>query len=106
MRNLFTVVILSFFIMATIPMNIMANAQMGQKLYKKKLRKKCGFSGVRFGRFHTQQEWEELHEKGKYKDEVKRICPKLKLDTIKEQWWEDIYDFSKRHASDGVIPEC
>ena len=106
MRRLFTVVTLSFSIMLIMPMNIMANAEIGQKLYKKKLRKKCGFSGAKFGKYHTQQEWEDIHAKGKYKDEVKRICPRLDIDTIKEQWWEDIYEFSKMYASDGVIPKC
>jgi len=106
MKNLLKVVTLSFPIMLIMPTDIVANAEMGQKIYKKKLRRKCGFSGARFGRFHTQQEWEDLYEKGKYKDEVKRICPKLDLKKIKSQWWEDIYDFSSKYSSDGVVPKC
>ena len=83
-----------------------ADVKMGQKLFKKKCRKKCRFSGVKFSRHHTQAEWEELWDDGKFQEEAKRICPRLDLKKIKDSWWEHIYEFSYEYASDGVIPKC
>jgi hypothetical protein len=83
-----------------------ADVKMGQKLFKKKFRKKCRFSGVKFARHHTQGEWEELWEDGKFQEEAKKICPRLQLDKIKDSWWEHVYEFSYEYASDGTIPKC
>ena len=83
-----------------------ADVKMGQKIFKKKFRKKCRFSGVKFARHHTQAEWEEIWDDGKFQDETKKICPKLDVTKIKDAWWEDVYEFSVEYASDGVIPKC
>ena len=83
-----------------------ADVKKGQKIFKKKFRKKCRFSGVKFARHHTQAEWEELWDDGKFQDEAKKICPRLQIDKIKDSWWEHVYDFSYEYASDGVIPKC
>jgi len=106
MKKLLTVLALSFFVTATVPTFAVAGAKKGQKIFKKKFRKKCGFSGVRFARNHTQAEWEEIWDDGKFKEEAKRICPRLKLKKIKESWWKHVYDFSYKYASDGVVPKC
>ncbi|WP_295421551.1 hypothetical protein [Sulfurovum sp.] len=105
-KKLFTIVISSFFITATIPTFAVAGAKRGQKIFKKKFRKKCGFSGVRFARNHTQAEWEEIYEEGKFSQEAKKICPRLKLEKIKNSWWKDVYDFSEKYAKDGIVPKC
>ena len=83
-----------------------AGAKKGQKIFKKKFRKKCGFSGVRFARNHTQYEWEQIYEKGKFKVEAKKICPRLKVEKIKSKWWNDVYKFTYKYASDGMVPKC
>ena len=106
MKKLLTVLALSFFVTAAIPTSVMAGAKKGQKIFKKKFRKKCGFSGVRFARNHTQAEWEELWDDGKFKEETKKICPRLKIEKIKEKWWKDVYEFSHKYAKDGVVPKC
>jgi alpha-glucuronidase len=106
MKKLLTVLALSFFVTATMPMTVMAGAKKGQKIFKKKFRKKCGFSGVRFARNHTQAEWEKIWEKGKFQEEAKKICPRLDVQKIKAKWWEDVYEFSHKYASDGVVPKC
>jgi len=97
---------LSFFVMSVIPTVTMANPKKGQKIFKKKFRKKCGFSGVKFARNHTQAEWKEIWDGGKFQEEAKKICPRLKLKKIKNKWWKDVYDFSYKYASDGVVPKC
>jgi len=106
MKKLITVLALSLFITASMPTSVMAGAKKGQKIFKKKFRKKCGFSGVRFARNHTQAEWEELWDNGKFKEETQKICPRLKIEKIKEKWWEDVYEFSHKYAKDGVVPKC
>lgn len=103
-RKLTALVILV--LMGTVTTPIVADAKMGQKIFKKKFRKKCRFSGVKFARHHTQGEWEELWDNDKFQKEAKRICPKLDLKKIKPSWWEHVYDFSYKYASDGVVPKC
>jgi len=106
MRRAMLVMFTAVFAMISTTSVVSADSNTGQKIFKKKFRKKCGFSGVKFARHHTQGEWEELWENGKFKEEVKKICPRLKIEDIKESWWEHVYDFSYEYASDGIIPKC
>jgi hypothetical protein len=106
MKRFFTVLALTFLVVSLVPTVSTANTKKGQKLFKKKFRKKCGFSGVRFARNHTQHEWETIYNSGKFKEEAKKICPRLKLDKIKPSWWKHVYDFSEKYASDGIVPKC
>ena len=106
MKKILTILGLSLFILASMPTVASAGAKKGQKIFKKKFRKKCGFSGVRFARNHTQYEWEQIHSKGKFKEEAKRICPRLKVEKIRSSWWKDVYKFTYKYASDGMIPKC
>ena len=59
MKKLVTALTLVAFTMVSTPTIATASVAKGQKIYKKKMRKYCGFSGVRFAREHTQDEWEE-----------------------------------------------
>ena len=108
MKKLLTVLALSLFVMASMPTVVSAksSAKKGQKIFKKKFRKKCGFSGVRFARNHTQAQWESIYEKGKFPREAKKICPRLNTKKIKSKWWKDVYKFTKKYASDGMVPKC
>ncbi|HFS85160.1 MAG TPA: cytochrome C [Epsilonproteobacteria bacterium] len=82
----------------------MADANKGKKLYMKKMKAACGFSGAKFAQKHTQDEWEEIHGAGKFIEEVGKICPGLKL---KEKYVPHVYDFSYEFASDsGNVPSC
>ena len=100
------IIALALFTMASVPTVASTGAKKGQKIFKKKLRKKCGFSGVHFARHHAQGEWEELFDDGKFSKEAKKICPRLKLKKIKSSWWKDIYEFSYKYAKDGIVPKC
>jgi len=82
-----------------------ADIKKGQKLYLKKLKAPCGFSGAKFAHKHTQDEWEEINEAGKFAEEVKKICPKVKK--VKEKYVPHIYDFVYEYAKDsGNVPSC
>ncbi len=107
MRKIFLIaVIVSFAIVGTTTPSY-ADVVTGQKLFKRKFRKACRFSGVRFARYHTQDEWEKIYDNGKFPDEAKKICPRLKVDKIKKSWWPHVYDFTYEYAIDSShIPNC
>ncbi|HFS85161.1 MAG TPA: hypothetical protein ENK72_00890 [Epsilonproteobacteria bacterium] len=106
MKKVLVVIFLSLFTMVATTAVVSADAKLGQKIFKKKFRKACKFSGVKFARNHTQGEWEEIWDEDKFQEEAKKICPRLDLGKIKEDWWEHVYDFSYSYASDGMIPKC
>jgi len=106
MQKIVTIIVLVLFAIASTPTIVTAGEKKGQKLFKKKLRKKCRFSGVKFARHHTQDEWEEIFDDGNFPKEAKKICPRLKLKKIKPSWWEHIYEFSHMYAKDGKVPKC
>ena len=64
------------------PTTASAGVEKGQKIFKKKFRKYCRFSGVKFARNHTQDEWEAIYEAGKFKEAVKEICPKIQVKKV------------------------
>ena len=82
-----------------------ANAAKGQKLYSKKLKSACGFTGAKFAAKHTQDEWAKINESGKMGEEIKTICPKATK--YKDKYAKDIFDFANEYASDsGNVPSC
>jgi len=81
-----------------------ADVKKGQKIYLKKLKAPCNIGGAQFAQKHTQDEWESIHQAGKFAEEVTKICPKAK---IKASYVPDVYDFVYEYASDsGNIPSC
>ncbi len=84
-----------------------ASPEKGQRLYQKKLKKVCGFNGAKFAAKHTQDEWEEIEEAGKFEDEIQKLCPKYKKGYLKPSQLKHIYDFAYEYASDsGNVPSC
>jgi len=107
MKKLVTAMTLVALTMVTTPTVATASVAKGQKIFKKKMRKYCGFSGVRFARMHTQDEWEELWEDGEFKEETKKLCPKLPLKKIKKKWWPHVYEFTYEYGAGGShVPKC
>lgn len=84
-----------------------ADVKKGQRIYLKKLKAPCGFNGAKFAIKHTQDEWEELKEAGKFDDEIKKLCPKVKIEKLKEKHLDYLYDFVYEYAKDsGKVPSC
>jgi len=84
-----------------------ADAAKGQKLYSKKLKKACGFSGAVFAGKHTQDEWSDIQEGGKMGDEIKSLCPSVEDKSLKSKYLKDYYDFAHDFANDsGNVPSC
>jgi hypothetical protein len=83
-----------------------ADSGKGQKLYSKKLKKACGINGAKFAQKHTVEEWEKTGVKG-MKNEIKKICPKVKSKSLKSKYLQHYYDFVIDYASDsGNVPSC
>ena len=82
-----------------------ADVAKGQKLYSKKLKGACGFTGAKFAAKHTQDEWKEIKDAGKMEDAIKELCPKIK--GYKSKYDTNIFDFAYEYASDsGNVPSC
>ena len=95
----------ALFAFAVVGTTASADANKGKKLYIKKLKADCGFSGAKFAGKHTQDEWEAIKEAGKMVDEVKSLCPKATK--FKAKYAPDVYDFAYEFASDsGNVPSC
>lgn len=96
----------ALFAVAALGTTASADVAKGQKLYSKKLKGACGMTGAKFAAKHTQDEWEEIKEAGKFADEVKAICPKVEKG-YNDKWSDHIYDFAYEYASDsGNVPSC
>ncbi|MDQ7046217.1 MAG: cytochrome C [Sulfurovum sp.] len=81
------------------------NVDMGMKVYGKKLKDACGFSGVKFTATHTPAEWKKFYDDGKLVDEIKVICPKVT--EVKPAWVDHIYSFVYEYGKgSGNEPAC
>jgi len=90
--------------LAVVSTTASANASKGKKLYQKKMKAACGFTGAKFAAKHTQSEWEQINGAGKFAEEAAKICPGVKL---KAKYIPDVYDFAHEFASDsGNVPSC
>jgi len=93
--------------LAVVTTTASADADKGQKIYSKKLKKVCGMNGGDFAKKHTQEEWEKINEDGKLKDEIKSICTEANVDKLKDKHLENLGDFVVEFASDsGNVPSC
>ena len=87
--------------------SLSADAAKGQKLYSARLKDACGMNGAKFAAKHTQEEWKQMKESGKFKAEIVKICPNVKADDLSDSVIENIFDFSFDFASDsGNVPSC
>ena len=94
---------------AVLSTSAVADVNKGKKIYMKKLKAPCGFSGAKFATKHTQDEWEKIKGAGKFRDEIVKICPKAEKTAakLKDKYINDLYDFSYEYASDsGNVPSC
>lgn len=107
MKNIAKIALSVALIMGVGATTASADAAKGQKLFLKKLKSPCGFSGTKMAQQHTQDEWEEINDAGKLADEIKKICPKAPSDSIDGKFLPDYYDFFYEFASDsGNVPSC
>jgi cobalamin-dependent methionine synthase I len=107
MNNFTKVAVSALLGMTLLSSTVSADVKKGQKIYLKKLKAPCNIGGAAFAQKHTQDEWEEIYEAGKFVDEVKRLCPKVKVKKFKAKYTPHVYDFVYEYASDsGNVPAC
>lgn len=104
MKKLLGLIMAAVFMLSMAGTSAMADVTKGQKIYLKKLKRKCGMNGAEMARKHTQAEWKTIGTDG-LEAEVKKQCPKVKR--IKSRYLQHIYDFLHNYASDsGNVPSC
>ena len=104
MKNVMKLATAALLGVAVLSTTATADVKKGQKLYMKKMKAACGFSGAKFAQKHTQDEWEAINGAGKFAEEAAKICPGLKL---KDKYVPHVYDFAYEYASDsGNVPSC
>ena len=82
-----------------------ADVAKGQKIFIKKLKQSCGFTGGVMAGKHTQAEWTKIYNEGKLNDELLKHCPNAKK--VKDKFLPHLYDFFHNYASDsGNVPAC
>jgi hypothetical protein len=84
--------------------NILNETIKGKKLFAEKLQEYCEMSGGKFALTHSQDEWEEIAEAGRFNETTLEICPKLK-NRYQAQWTPTLYQFAYMYAKDsGNVP--
>jgi len=88
-----------------------ADTSKGKKIYMKKLKGKCGFTGAIFAQKHTQAEWEDAKANGKLGELMMEACPGGKeffeSKKFKKKYSKHLYDFVHDYAKDsGNVPSC
>lgn len=79
----------------------------GMKTFKKKMRKGCRSTAVRFSRSHTQNQWKTFKNNGMLPRAAKVLCPHLDTSILTDKDWDNIYQFVNEHSSDNpVILKC
>jgi hypothetical protein len=78
----------------------MGDASKGKEIFIKKIRFYCGLSDYEFSPTHTQDEWEAIAQAGEFKEEIFKICPKLKK-IYNDNWSANLYQFVYEYASDS-----
>jgi Spy/CpxP family protein refolding chaperone len=107
MNKLLKIALASALVLSIGSVSASADAVKGQKLFIKKLKNDCGMNGAKFAAKHSQDEWKKINKDGKFKQEIEKICPNVKIETIKDSWIEHLYDFSFEYANDsGNVPSC
>jgi hypothetical protein len=105
MKKLLSIIAAAGLMLALTSTSASADVTKGQKLYSKKLKKACGFTGAKMAAKHSQDEWETIQEDGKLADEIMKLCPEVKK--VKEKYIPHYYDFFKEYANDsGNVPSC
>ena len=105
--KLLKLVIASTLALSVASTSLSADTVKGQKFFSKLLKEPCGMTGAKFAAKHTQEEWKQIKESGKFEEEIIKICPNVKAGDVKESAIEHIFDFSVEFASDsGNVPSC
>ncbi len=78
----------------------------GQKIFKHKLQKQCGYTASHWANKHTKEEWDTIQSTGVFKENILEMCPKSTV-VLKDEWLKPLYFFAKEYAKDTMtFPNC
>ena len=80
------------------------NPEKGKKLFVAKIKKqicKKKLSIKGFTQAHTQKEWKEIIESGRFEEEFKRLCPPYEPGMLTPKQVADLGDCAINYASDS-----
>ena len=84
----------------------MQKVNFGQKIFRKKLQRKCGYTAAHWALQHTQKEWEEVGTGESFKEEFVHMCPRGEK-VLKDKWIDSLHLFAIEYAKDtGNRPRC
>ena len=79
----------------------------GMKVFKKKMRKGCRSTAIKFSRAHTQHQWSIIKENGLLRREAKALCPHLDTSILSDKDWDKVFTFVSEHSKDNpVVVKC
>jgi hypothetical protein len=82
----------------------LGDTKVGQSIFSRYIRFDCNISYIKFAIIHTQNEWEDIAQAGKFEEEIFRVCPKITKKYARE-WTPHLYQFAYYYAIDsGNIP--
>jgi hypothetical protein len=105
--KLLKIILASSLLLGVASTSLSADAVKGQKLFTKFLKEPCGMNGAKFAAKHSQEEWKQIRDAGKFEAEVISICPNVKAGDLSKSVQDNIIEFSIEFANDsGNVPSC
>lgn len=105
--KLLKIILTSSLLLGVASTSLSADAVKGQKLFTKFLKGPCDMTGAKFAAKHSQEEWKQINEAGKFEAEVIKICPNVKAGDLSKSIQDNIIEFSIEFANDsGNVPSC
>jgi len=90
--------------------SLSADQAKGKRVYQKFMKEACGKTGGDVSGTHTQKEWKEIKDSGKFHDELEKECPATKdflggakYKKLENHLYDFMYEFGK---GSGNIPAC
>jgi len=68
-----------------------------QKIFKKRLRKKCSYTSVCLAQKHTREEWASINKSGLFKEEFEKLCPQG-VGILDDEMIESLFHYSYEYA--------
>jgi hypothetical protein len=92
-------------VFSEVTQEMVLKSEVGQKIFRKKLRRVCRFTAAHFSQMHTVGEWQYLKNSSQFRIEIYKTCPKSKH-ILKKQWIEPLFALAVIYAKDtGQYPE-
>jgi len=103
-RWLIALSIIFLFVSGAVAEDFGWNPEKGKKLFVAKVKKqicKKKLSIKKFTQAHTQKEWKEIIENGKFEEEFQKLCPDYVIGSLTPKQIDSLGDAAVNYASDS-----